>query len=567
MPAVRLSGWTIVRILVVVVVILVLFKSPSTPKSASSESFNSPYVVSSKESTVPSNFAGQLAELKDGEPSLPGTAADAPAEGAITQTDGTNYAYTEQPSIQQAASVEYADAENMDASDLADVKKKLSEESGDNWTDNAQVGKSSTVSTMSTSTTTIATTTSSSSSTSSRKPAATPAALATWRPPKPIDISFPPPRPGERGLVTVYLVNTPRYHFEVVLPILHAFSSLPFINVTLFAGKSGYGRFGVGPLLERETMSYGLRMVDIVSLKKQPQPVPDYVFLTSCPEDIKSIGKDITAWLNGGAKVQCLVHEPGRWDATKPDSDYGKQIEYMRPWLNSGKWEMVTLAPHVSSFIKEAFPKYMGTPNVAYDPAVIHPVFQPNPQEVPMEEQHPFAAIPGKYEEGRRNYQKVFKELLQLKPDVNVHLVGTGNDLNIPSAIRNRIIYVRDLDFPGYFDHLAQALTIIPAFATQAYTKNQASSTVATALIVGTPLMADQNIRNAYSQIPLDAMYLQESDETEIEALTRIMKLPASEWKAKKTRVLEVRDQMMEENLAYFENVMKKIYAERHAEK
>ncbi|KAJ8098837.1 hypothetical protein POJ06DRAFT_269910 [Lipomyces tetrasporus] len=368
------------------------------------------------------------------------------------------------------------------------------------------------------------------------------------------------PTTDKRSSVNIFLMNIPRYHFEVVLPLLHAFSSLPSANVTLIASPSGYNRFGVGPLLEREAKPYGLQLVD-QKLISPDLGTPDFLFLTSCPEDIVKANKTITKWLAAGTRVQCIAHEPSKWDARPSgNSQYTEQIKYMVPWIEKGQWEIVVLAPHVQKFVRENFPTYFGTSeNVVYKAPIIHPVFKANKEDVEVDFVEPFAAIPGKYEPWRRNYDRIFQQYEQARPQAKLHLVGSGDDLSVPEAIKSRIVYVRDLTFPEYFEHLGKSVTLIPAFGSEAYILHQASSTVATALIVGTPLLANSTIAQAYSQIPEDAMWLQEPGESEMDAFGRISFIPVHLWAEKKAKVAEVRDKMIAENVEFFESVAQEI--------
>ncbi|KAK9387680.1 hypothetical protein V1515DRAFT_599906 [Lipomyces mesembrius] len=368
------------------------------------------------------------------------------------------------------------------------------------------------------------------------------------------------PTTDKRSPITIFLMNIPRYHYEVVLPVLRAFSSLPSVNVTLIGGASGYTRFGVGPLLERESKPYPLQLVDerFISPKLG---TPDLLFLTSCPEDIVKANKTISKWLEAGTRVQCIAHEPSKWDArSKGNSQYAEQIKYMVPWIEKGQWEIVVLAPHVQSYVQKHFPTFLGTgEKVVYKAPVIHPVFKANAVDIEVDFVEPFGAIPGKYEPWRRNYDRVFQQYAQVRPQVKLHLVGSGDNLTVPETIQNRIIYVRDLTFPEYFEHLGKSVAMIPAFGSAAYIENQASSTVATALIVGTPLLVNSTIAKAYSHIPEDAMWLQKRGQTEMDTFGDISFLPVHLWAEKKARVVEVRDKMIAANLEFFESVAQNI--------
>ena len=54
-----------------------------------------------------------------------------------------------------------------------------------------------------------------------------------------------------------------------------------------------------------------------------------------------------------------------------------------------------------------------------------------------------------------------------------------------------------------------QALAVLPAFASSVYYTAKASSSIAAALICGTPLLADDQLLAAYSYMPRNATFPQ----------------------------------------------------------
>lgn len=55
---------------------------------------------------------------------------------------------------------------------------------------------------------------------------------------------------------------------------------------------------------------------------------------------------------------------------------------------------------------------------------------------------------------------------------------------------------------------MQEALAVLPAFASDVYYKSKASSTVATAITCGTPLVADQELLTAYSYLSKKATFI-----------------------------------------------------------
>ncbi|KAK7206717.1 hypothetical protein BZA70DRAFT_112563 [Myxozyma melibiosi] len=373
---------------------------------------------------------------------------------------------------------------------------------------------------------------------------------------KPVTVPVAAEVKAPKKPASIYLVNSPRYHFEVILPFLSVMSDLPDTEVTLWALAEGYKRFGVRPMLDEAAQPKGLNMIDIERFVEEKK-TPDFIFLTSCPEDVSKTSPKLAEFLEKGAYVQCIVHEASKWDPREGgESPYVEAIKFMIPWVKKGQWEFVTLAPHVQRYVHANFPKFMNTPEVEYDARIVHPVFKVAKTDGEVEVQQPFAAIPGKFEPWRRNYVRIFEHYVRTQPQADLHLVGSGNPLDVPPEIKDRIKYRRNLEFPEYFAHLSQAISIIPAFATPEYTKNQASSSVATAIICGVPLIGDKEIASAYSQIPADAMWVQKEGQSEIELFAEISRMDKSVWMEKKKRILRLRDEMVLENKALFSKVL-----------
>ena len=66
------------------------------------------------------------------------------------------------------------------------------------------------------------------------------------------------------------------------------------------------------------------------------------------------------------------------------------------------------------------------------------------------------------------------------------------------------------------------AVAVLPAFASPAYLTHKASSSVAAAIISGTPLLADEALLRAYSYLPKHAVFEQVAGEPEASAMARV---------------------------------------------
>ncbi|KAK9456904.1 hypothetical protein V1511DRAFT_457024 [Dipodascopsis uninucleata] len=366
--------------------------------------------------------------------------------------------------------------------------------------------------------------------------------------------------PQQRGHKKIFLVNSPRYHFEIVLPFLNVFSNLKDVDVTLFAKPVGYSRFGVRPWLDLYANPLGLNLMHIDNITNflgEEQAAPDLIFLTSCPEDVLEIYQSLDVFLARGSKVMCLVHEAQKWNLNEPDnnkSPYKPQISYMTNWIKKGQWELATLSNHVQNYVSKNFATYFRTGSeVTYNPPILYPVFRLPDSKINLDQVNPFVAIVGKLEPWRRDYNSIFRQYAMFDPAVDLHLVGYGVELEAPESIKHRLSYLLGADFPQYFEEISKAVAVIPSFASKDYLRSQASSSIATAVIVTTPPLLTREMLGAYSYIPEEAAWIQEDGETEVEAFSRVSKLGADAWTAKKKILAKARDDLMMKNLKQFE--------------
>ncbi|KAK9372393.1 uncharacterized protein V1513DRAFT_452329 [Lipomyces chichibuensis] len=367
----------------------------------------------------------------------------------------------------------------------------------------------------------------------------------------------------ERGHRTVYLINTPRYHFEVVIPFLHAFSSLPHVDVTLWASSTGANRWGVRPWLDLYAKPKGLKMQNVQEFNRAAEngaAVPDMIFLTSCPEDIRQLGPSLQILLEQGANVMCLIHESRLFDLNNKDikhSPFKKEINFMRPWILKGQWQLVTLSQHVQKFVEQNFADFFQTgTKVSYSPPVLYPVFKLPEEKAHLETTKPFVTIVGKLEPWRRNYTRIFEQYAKFNPQVDLVLVGNGERLQAPDSIKNKLIYKSGLGFPQYFAEISKAVLILPSFATQHYVQSQASSSIATSVITVTPPLVTRQMLSAYAYLAEDAVWIQEDGETEVEAFSRVAELGQDSWMAKKAAMVDIRANLVSENMKTFEAIL-----------
>ncbi|KAK9380783.1 uncharacterized protein V2V93DRAFT_369575 [Kockiozyma suomiensis] len=358
----------------------------------------------------------------------------------------------------------------------------------------------------------------------------------------------------------VFLVNSERYHFEVVMPVLNTFSQIEDIDLTLFSTKEGRDRFGVKPLLKH--FARNANSTDFSTIKNlvKPSQSPDLIFLTTCGRDIANMGDTLTKFLENGAHVMCVIHESHRWDQNDIDqrrSIYKKESAFMIPWIKNGQWKIVTLSNHVQRFIHANFPSYLNTgTEIDYSPSVFFPVFDLPESRIYLDINKPSITLAGKFEESRRSYKRIFDDYIKVSPPVSLNLIGSMGNPKIPRSIKNKVSLKYALDFKDYFKEIAKSIAILPAFATPDYIHSQASSSVATSVISITPPIMTREMLAAYDYISEDAAWIQEEGESEMETVTRIINSGYTIWWEKKQKMRALKDEMMSQNMAVLRSAL-----------
>ncbi|KAK6337884.1 hypothetical protein TWF696_001362 [Orbilia brochopaga] len=406
-----------------------------------------------------------------------------------------------------------------------------------------------------------------------------------------------PPKHSAPGL-KIALVNTPRYHFEVVTPLLYAFANQgdAIEHIELFATDYGSTRLGVRPILEDQMPEIQTERSWFSSLHQQvirrkkihvsdPRRlsemnfVADVMILTSCSRDLEwdSI-KDKRVydpeWYRAPKEIICLVHEAEEWE--QMDTLWRR---YLMAWIDRGRMTFLTLSPHVAQYVRQNIEERWQMAPIKEDPRSINGkgVFMTEPFIPVFEDPRlfsetmfknitgPFAAIPGKYEPFRRNYSSIFEHMTEhfdiiRATNATLRLPGYGDwPPEIPAQLADYVFMHSHYDFPAYFSLLSRSMAIVPAFATHKYFEDRASSTVATSVIAGVPIVATRELLRSYSYIDAESAWLQGDDEEEIMTWLRVLELGREEWEVKKRRVRALRSRLIRGNLRLVSQMLDEI--------
>lgn len=158
-----------------------------------------------------------------------------------------------------------------------------------------------------------------------------------------------PFRQLSRGL-HVAIINAPRYHFEVVLPLLFTFSRQRHVSKLELVAQDKYThRFDAYPFLH-EAVAPALSPLPI----REPEGIgidsawiPDVIVLTSCMADLKentevrdAVDRVLTE--KPSSNAICILHEVEQWQ--EPDTLHR---QFAQKWTLSGRFKFLVLSEHV----------------------------------------------------------------------------------------------------------------------------------------------------------------------------------------------------------------------------
>ncbi|KAK9818072.1 hypothetical protein WJX72_006666 [[Myrmecia] bisecta] len=216
------------------------------------------------------------------------------------------------------------------------------------------------------------------------------------------------------------------------------------------------------------------------------------------------------------------------------------------------------IAPHVVAAIKEQLTQH----DIHIPVSLFNPVYDINIGEVPQ--QRSGFIIQGSIDNKRRNYSGVWdavvaKQELLNDPAFLLRLVGAfypNKTFDVPPEIAPKLELGKNLEFKEYYRRLARSLAVLPAFATEGYYQNTASSTIGASLVTRTPIVADAKLLSAYSSLNETCVYLQAPGETYADTMLRILRMPQAQRDEVHRQLDATRQRMLAENAQFMTGIV-----------
>ncbi|KXZ51997.1 hypothetical protein GPECTOR_10g1019 [Gonium pectorale] len=158
-------------------------------------------------------------------------------------------------------------------------------------------------------------------------------------------------------------------------------------------------------------------------------------------------------------------------------------------------------------------------------------------------------AVQGTIDKARRHYDVLYDPLLSLLNTSGsvpfVKIVGQlHTPLDIPPPLKDVIRLYINLPFDQYFNLIECSQALLPVFGSSSYVKNKFSSTVLASLISAVPVLADDALLSAYSFLSEATAFKQMSNETVVDAMQRISKLPWIDHQIRRDNLVDLAERL-----------------------
>lgn len=335
-------------------------------------------------------------------------------------------------------------------------------------------------------------------------------------------------------------------------------------------------RFQMGPIM-KETIGNNTNVAKYKhsdKLKEYKTSVgrPDVVISITCEHDSNEHSQVFDQWLEAGVSLVCVVHHADRWVA---ESDYG-HYKRLIPWIEKEQVTFVTLSDHVNNHLmNEAASTWDLSHKSKLNSRVFVPVFRAptRPHKSPMKTLG--LNLQGDYDPKRRDYNTLFGQLEKIVASmeaVKLYLVGHGVPPKVPETIKDKVDFLSDLSFTDFYGHMSEGLALLPAFASKDYYSEKASSSVPASIIAGVPLVAGQELLDAYTYLDKKSVWLAEEGEANIDTIHRLVTQLKSttrlekELRFRQRALLETRERLIEENGKAMVQMLKSLPDTKHTE-
>lgn len=357
----------------------------------------------------------------------------------------------------------------------------------------------------------------------------------------------------------VAVVETGGTNDETFAALVHAFGRQKDSHLSLYTLQQ---RYGIGDIINDFRLAHPLaanKSSATFARDVADGIVPDIVVSATCETDLVTLDAPLAQLLaHQRTYLFCIVHQPARWS----EADLTSRLQ---PWIDAQLVDIVTLSPHTAHYLRtKVINRWdFNATVIVRHLAPLFPVALPD-EEFPVNRistqgskpvlQYPIA-IHGDFDASRHNYTDAFENLLvlqgraktvsltlkndTLRPlrDFTLNVFGERVPPNVPKKVKPLLNINREISFQHQYEILSRSYILLPAFASDAhsdYLHELASAAIPASLIAGVPIVASDEIIQAYAYLPRDITWTRYGGETEMKVAERVAMWSVEEHRRKK---------------------------------
>lgn len=357
--------------------------------------------------------------------------------------------------------------------------------------------------------------------------------------------------------IKVAIIESKGCHDEVSASYLSVFGQLSECNTDVFLAAKRFGIETIFDLIPGAKKRNLITAEDFRPKYFQGEPVADPDIVLSVTSEYDLIDGKLKSTFeyllqNTSSILFATVHHGDEW------KDNNRFLA-VKPWIQSNRLRFITLSDHVTDYMTaNILPKWTKELEGQQAPISTFPPVFSIPTLSSYNDPALRFAMQGDLVVDRRpnrDYEGTFKRFAKVdsaREAIELHVVGDGGLPKVPEEAKDKIKFHQALPYTEFYEVLHSATALLPAFASHEYVESKASSTIPASLIAGSPLIADDDLLNAYRFLTKEDVYYREKGEDEIDVVERIAKLPEREREEKARKLRKKNEQLTKQGAELF---------------
>jgi hypothetical protein len=319
--------------------------------------------------------------------------------------------------------------------------------------------------------------------------------------------------------IQVAILNRVDFHHEVYPALHHAWTRAGYDVVT-------YALRGESKDMRGITTNWGFTFRNDTRFMKSFCKYKIVIFSSAeYKRDYYTASRLVSKACDGWTKYVVVVHNP----------DSLTESRLQKLVMQNPNIYIIALGPHTAAAINVIL-KDNNDSRIAEYIIPLFPIDSPAAQDT-----HDGFVVQGSVHKSRRNYSGLVGSIAEYSnkghSKFKVVVLGSNGKIKIPVEAEDFVELRYNLPYPEYYRVIQHSFGLLTAFSTDVYFEKKASSSVAASMICGTPLLTQSETLKAYSFLSESSVWLRHSEESDVSAMDRIIKMDNIEEEYNKRRL------------------------------